>query len=92
MFSIVLIRIKTVQRVGERGDNQINTYEFSIRKAKQLLAEAGFKGLGHDGFVEDPFKRTFIIHFDYITGSGTSEKRAAFLYKVLRGNRSQCET
>ena len=62
-------------------ENQMNTYEYSVEKAKQLLAQAGFKDIDQDGLVEDPSKRTFVIHFDYMSGSETSEERAAFFIK-----------
>lgn len=60
-------------------DSEINTYEFNVDKAKQLLDEAGFKDVDGDGFREDPDGKPFTINFDAMSGAETSEARAQFI-------------
>ena len=45
-------------------------YEYSPRKARQILAEAGFKDIDGDGYVEDPDGNT--VEFDLTTNSSST--------------------
>ena len=53
-------------------------YEFNPDKAKQLLADAGFKDTNNDGFVEDPNGNEFTLHFASMSGGETAEPLAQY--------------
>ncbi|MCH1625887.1 oligopeptide ABC transporter substrate-binding protein [Fredinandcohnia quinoae] len=57
-------------------DSEINQYEFNTDKAKELLAEAGYKDIDGDGFVEDPQGKPFKISFGHYAGNATFEGRS----------------
>ena len=59
-------------------DSEITDYNYDVEKAKALLAEAGYKDVNGDGFVEGLDGKEFTLNFDYQSGSDTSETRAEF--------------
>jgi peptide/nickel transport system substrate-binding protein len=59
-------------------------YPYDVGKAKALLAEAGYKDINGDGFVEDPQGKPFTLTLDYPTGNLVREKSALHIVENLR--------
>jgi len=57
-------------------NSEINQYEYDVEKAKELLAQGGFKDVDGDGFVEDPDGEPFSIKFGHYAGNATFEGRS----------------
>lgn len=57
-------------------DSEINQYEYSQEKAKELLEKAGYKDIDGDGFVEDPQGKPFKISFGHYAGNAAFEGRS----------------
>lgn len=55
---------------------ELTQYEYDPEKAKDLLAEAGYKDVDDDGFVEDPDGKPFSISFGHYAGSAAFEGRS----------------
>lgn len=54
----------------------LNQYKYNPEKAKKLLAEAGYKDVNGDGFVEDPDGKPYKISFGHYAGPANFEGRA----------------
>lgn len=65
-------------------ESELNQYEYNPEKAKQLLAEAGYKDVNGDGFVEDPNGKPFTINFGHYAGSSAFEGRSQAMIQNLR--------
>lgn len=65
-------------------ESELNPYEYNPEKAKQLLAEAGYKDVNGDGFVEDPEGKPFKINFGHYSGNAAFEGRAQAIIQNLR--------
>ncbi|SEN56992.1 peptide/nickel transport system substrate-binding protein [Lihuaxuella thermophila] len=59
-------------------------YPHDVNKAKQLLAEAGYKDVNGDGFVEDPQGKPYVLKLDYPVGNKTREKSAPIIAEDLK--------
>ena len=57
-------------------ESELNQYEFSQEKAKELLASAGYVDKDGDGFVEDPAGKPFKISFGHYAGPAAFEGRS----------------
>ncbi|MBD1383045.1 oligopeptide ABC transporter substrate-binding protein [Metabacillus arenae] len=57
-------------------ESELNEYKYDPKKAKELLAEAGYKDTNGDGFVEDPDGKEFKISFGHYAGPSEFEGRA----------------
>lgn len=61
-----------------------NAYPYDVEKAKALLAEAGYKDVNNDGFVEDPQGKPFSLKLDYPTGNPVREQSAPIIAQDLK--------
>jgi peptide/nickel transport system substrate-binding protein len=61
-----------------------NAYPYDVQKAKALLAEAGYKDVNGDGFVEDPQGKPYTLKLDYPTGNPIREDSAPIIAQDLR--------
>ncbi|MBE4909364.1 oligopeptide ABC transporter substrate-binding protein [Bacillus luteolus] len=57
-------------------ESELNQYEYSQEKAKELLATAGYVDVDGDGFVEDPQGQPFKISFGHYAGPAVFEGRS----------------
>ncbi|MEG0260013.1 MAG: ABC transporter substrate-binding protein [Lysinibacillus sp.] len=57
-------------------ESELNQYEYNQKKAKELLATAGYKDVDGDGFVEDPAGKPFKISFGHYAGPAAFEGRS----------------
>lgn len=55
------------------------TYIYSVEKAKETLAAAGYKDVTGDGFVEDKTGRPLVLNLDYPVGNPVREKSAPLI-------------
>ncbi|WBW96352.1 peptide-binding protein [Oceanirhabdus sp. W0125-5] len=62
----------------------LNTYNFSIDKAKELLKEAGWEDRDGDGIVENDNNEDFKVVLKYPTGNKTRELSAPIIQKSLK--------
>lgn len=61
-----------------------NVYPHDVNKAKALLAEAGYKDVNGDGFVEDPQGKPFVLKLDFPTGNPVREDSAPIIAGDLK--------
>lgn len=64
--------------------NLENVYPYDVKKAKALLAEAGYKDVNGDGFVEDPQGKPYTLKLDYPTGNPIREDSAPIIVEDLK--------
>ncbi|MGY4104316.1 oligopeptide ABC transporter substrate-binding protein [Ignavigranum ruoffiae] len=57
-------------------------YNYDPEKAKQILADAGFKDSNGDGFVEDPNGKEFKLGFASMSGGETAEPLAQYYMQM----------
>lgn len=63
-----------------QGNKGLTDYKYNVKKAKQLLDEAGYKDKDGDGFREDPKGKKFEINLKHYAGTNpTFEPRTAAL-------------
>ena len=63
---------------GELHDEGLSGYTLNIKKAEQLLDEAGYKDLDGDGLREDKNGEPLTIHFAAISGAETAQLMANY--------------
>ncbi|MGX7108597.1 oligopeptide ABC transporter substrate-binding protein [Facklamia miroungae] len=56
----------------------VKAYEYNPEKAKEILAEAGFKDVDGDGLVEDPNGEKFTLNFASMSGGETAAPLAQY--------------
>jgi peptide/nickel transport system substrate-binding protein len=58
-------------------------YQFSEKKAKQLLDEAGYKDVDGDKFREDPQGKKWVLNLNYPAGNKIRERSAPIIKEML---------
>lgn len=59
-------------------------FAYNPEKAKALLAEAGYKDVNGDGFVEDPQGQPYTLRLDFPKGNKTREQSAPIIAEDLK--------
>lgn len=65
-------------------DSELNNYPYDVNKAKQMLADAGYKDTDGDGFVETPDGKKLVLNLDFPTGNKVREQSAPIIQENLK--------
>lgn len=64
---------------AEQADPEVKPWPFDLARARELLAEAGWRDTDSDGVLENPRGDEFTFEFTYATGSEAGKRIAAYL-------------
>jgi len=73
------------------ADPAAKAWPFDLKKAKELLKEAGWEDRDRNGILEDKDGREFIFEFTYSTAGEISQKIALFVQDACRNAGIRCE-
>lgn len=65
--------------LGKQADGDIEPWAYDVRRARGLLAEAGYTDRDGDGRIEGPDGQPFTFRLTYPSGSSNYEKMVLFL-------------
>lgn len=69
--------------LSKQSDPTIKPWPYDVRRAKSLLAEAGFTDTNADGILEGPDGKPFVFKLTYPSGSANYERMVLFLKDAL---------
>jgi peptide/nickel transport system substrate-binding protein len=65
-------------------DSSLKGYTYDPKKAKKILADAGYKDVDGDGYVEDPNGKKLVLNYAAMSGSAVAEPLATYYIQAWK--------